>query len=103
MSFLGKVPLSLKGCENLQNELNIADGSLRAEYKEKDSSNEFKAQISPTATASCPSMNPSPQSPPTPHKIIRVKETSLSNPLSKLKSISLTPKKSTKSAKQTKR
>jgi len=99
----GKVPLSLKGCENLQNELNIADGSLRAEYKEKDSSNEFKAQISPTATASCPSMNPSPQSPPTPHKIIRVKETSLSNPLSKLKSISLTPKKSTKSAKQTKR
>jgi len=99
----GKVPLSLKGCENLQNELNIADGSLRAEYKEKDSSNEFKAQISPAATASCPSMNPSPQSPPTPHKIIRVKETSLSNPLSKLKSISLTPKKSTKSAKQTKR
>jgi len=73
----GKVPLSLKSCETLQNEFNIAEGGLK-----EDGSGVVA------------------QSPPTPHKIIRVKEpSSLLNPLQKLKSISLTPKKSTKAAK----
>ena len=73
----GKVPLSLKSCENLQNELNSAEG---------DGSNKEV------------------QSPPTPHKIIKVKEPSLcAQSLNKLKSISLTPKKSTKTSKQHKR
>merc|ERR1712045_153868 len=67
----------------LQNEFNIAEGGLRGDYPV------------PTTT----------QSPPTPHKIIRLKEPSLCNPLQKLKSISLTPKKSlsTKGSKTTKR
>eukprot|EP00090_Calanus_glacialis_P040544 TRINITY_DN7075_c0_g1_i1.p1 TRINITY_DN7075_c0_g1~~TRINITY_DN7075_c0_g1_i1.p1 ORF type:complete len:531 (-),score=189.28 TRINITY_DN7075_c0_g1_i1:932-2524(-) len=83
-SATGKAPLSLKSCEMLQNEFNIAEGGLRGDY--------------PT-----PSSNP--QSPPTPHKIIRLKELSLCNPLQKLKSISLTPKKnlSTKGPKVNKR
>lgn len=82
-SATGKVPLSLKSCEMLQNEFNIAEGGLRGDYPV------------PTTT----------QSPPTPHKIIRLKEPSLCNPLQKLKSISLTPKKSlsTKGSKTTKR
>ena len=70
-SSLGKIPLSLKSCEQLQNEFNIADGVHGRE-----------------AAAQGPS------SPPTPHKIIRVKEPGLCNPLQKLKQISLTPKKS---------
>ena len=93
----GKVPLSLKGCENLQNELNIAEGSLKSDYKEKEGAE----QSSPPSVQTSAATNP--QSPPTPHKIIRVKEPSICNPLHKLKSISLTPKKSTKSNKQTKR
>jgi len=86
-SATGKVPLSLKSCEMLQNEFNIAEGGLRGEYSV------------PTTTTS------STQSPPTPHKIIRLKEPSLCNPLQKLKSISLTPKKSlsTKGSKTAKR
>jgi len=77
-SAVGKVPLSLKSCERLQNEFNISENQH------------------------------SPQSPPTPHKIIRVKEVSgICNPLQKLRQISLTPKKnsrsSTKAAKGTKR
>jgi len=82
-SATGKVPLSLKSCEMLQNEFNIAEGGLRGDY--------------PTPSTT--------QSPPTPHKIIRLKEPSLCNPLQKLKSISLTPKKSlsTKGPKTTKR
>jgi len=96
----GKVTWGLKGCENLQNELNIAEGSLKGDYKEgagpdQSSPPNVQNSTSPSAT--------NPQSPPTPHKIIRVKEPSLCNPLHKLKSISLTPKKSTKSNKQTKR
>jgi len=88
----GKVPvLSLKGCESLQNELNMSEttGGLKggSEVGGQESSSPLKASIA--------------QSPPTPHKIIRVKESI--NPLNKLKSISLTPKKSTKSSKQTKR
>ena len=82
----GKVPLSLKGCESLQNELNMVEGSFKGDNKE------VGGQVPGPA-----------QSPPTPHKIIRVKEPSICNPLNKLKSISLTPKKSTKSSKQTKR
>jgi len=83
-SATGKVPLSLKSCEMLQNEFNIAEGGLRGEYPV------------PTTTSTT-------QSPPTPHKIIRLKEPSLCNPLQKLKSISLTPKKSlsTKGSKTT--
>ena len=88
----GKVPLSLKGCESLQNELNIAEGSFKGDNKEAGG----PVSGSPPAPATA-------QSPPTPHKIIRVKEPSICNPLNKLKSISLTPKKSTKSSKQTKR
>jgi len=85
-SATGKVPLSLKSCEMLQNEFNIAEGGLRGEYPV------------PTTTSTT-------QSPPTPHKIIRLKEPSLCNPLQKLKSISLTPKKSlsTKGSKTAKR
>jgi len=85
-SATGKVPLSLKSCEMLQNEFNIAEGGLRGEYPV------------PTSTSTT-------QSPPTPHKIIRLKEPSLCNPLQKLKSISLTPKKSlsTKGSKTAKR
>jgi len=89
----GKVPLSLKGYESLQNELNMSEGSFKGENKEAGG-----GQVPGSAPASGPA-----QSPPTPHKIIRVKEPSICNPLSKLKSISLTPKKSTKSSKQTKR
>jgi len=83
-SATGKVPLSLKSCEMLQNEFNIAEGGLRGDY---------------------PVPSSTPQSPPTPHKIIRLKEPSLCNPLQKLKSISLTPKKncSTKAPKVNKR
>lgn len=83
-SATGKAPLSLKSCEMLQNEFNIAEGSLRGDYP-------------------VPASNP--QSPPTPHKIIRLKEPSLCNPLQKLKSISLTPKKnlSTKAPKASKK
>lgn len=88
----GKVPLSLKGCESLQNELNIAEGSFKGDNKEAGG----PVPGSPPAPATA-------QSPPTPHKIIRVKEPIICNPLNKLKSISLTPKKSTKSSKQTKR
>lgn len=82
-SATGKAPLSLKSCEMLQNEFNIAEGGLRGDYPV------------PAST----------QSPPTPHKIIRLKEPSLCNPLQKLKSISLTPKKnlSTKGPKVNKR
>jgi len=69
-SSLGKAPLSLKSCEQLQNEFNILDGVHGREVA--------------AASAS---------SPPTPHKIIRVKEPGLCNPLQKLKQISLTPKK----------
>lgn len=73
-SAVGKIPLSLKSCERLQNEFNIAEG-----------------QHSQTCS--------SPRSPPTPHKIIRVKEVSgICNPLQKLKQISLTPKKSSRSS-----
>jgi len=84
-SATGKAPLSLKSCEMLQNEFNIAEGGLRGDY-------------------SAPTSN-GPQSPPTPHKIIRLKELSLLNPIQKLKSISLTPKKnsSTKCPKVNKR
>lgn len=89
----GKVPLSLKGCESLQNELNMVEGSFKGDTKEGQG-----GQAPGTAPPSGPA-----QSPPTPHKIIRVKEPSICNPLNKLKSISLTPKKSTKSSKQTKR
>ena len=89
----GKVPLSLKGYESLQNELNMSEGSFKGENKEAGG-----GQVPGSAPASGPA-----QSPPTPHKIIRVKEPSICNPLNKLKSISLTPKKSTKSSKQTKR
>jgi len=68
-SAVGKLPLSLKSCESLQYEFNIAETTVS-----------------------------SPQSPPTPHKIIRVKEVSaMLNPLQKLKQISLTPKKSSRS------
>jgi len=75
----GKVPLSLKSCENLQNEFNIAEVGGSNGSKELSS-------------------------PPTPHKIIKVKEPSLcAQSLNKLKSISLTPKKSTKTSKQSKR
>lgn len=75
----GKVPLSLKSCENLQNEFNIAEVGGSSSTKEVSS-------------------------PPTPHKIIKVKEPSLcAQSLNKLKSISLTPKKSTKTSKQSKR
>ena len=88
----GKVPLSLKGCESLQNELNMVEGSFKGDTKE----------VGGQAPGTAPSSGPA-QSPPTPHKIIRVKEPSICNPLNKLKSISLTPKKSTKSSKQTKR
>lgn len=73
-SSLGKAPLSLKSCEQLQNQFNIADGVHGREE------------------GGGPPAGPS--SPPTPHKIIRVKEPGLCNPLQKLKQISLTPKKS---------
>jgi histone-lysine N-methyltransferase SETD8 len=76
-SSLGKIPLSLKSCERLQNEFNIADG---------------------VHGSSTRSFLQSPSSPPTPHKIIRVKEPGLCNPLQKLKQISLTPKKSSGSS-----
>jgi len=69
-SSLGKAPLSLKSCEQLQNEFNIQDGVHGREAAATSAS-----------------------SPPTPHKIIRVKEPGLCNPLQKLKQISLTPKK----------
>jgi len=83
-SVTGKVPLGMKSCEMLQNEFNIAEGGLRGEY--------------PVATTTT-------ESPPTPHKIIGLKEPSLCNPLQKLKSISLSPKKSssTKGSKTAKR
>jgi len=89
----GKLPLSLKGCENLQNELNQADTKPEL----------ARSQANITTASSPPPSSPavSKPSPPTPHKIIRVKESI--NPLQKLKSISLTPKKSTKKATQTKR
>lgn len=88
----GKLPLSLKGCENLQNEMNQAD-------KDKPG-NDLKNKVS-NGLESPPTKSNITQSPPTPHKIIRVKESI--NPLQKLKSISLTPKKSTKNSKQAKR
>lgn len=69
-SSLGKIPLSLKSCERLQNEFNIAEGG--------HGNSQGAIQ--------------SPSSPPTPHKIIRVKEPGLCNPLQKLKQISLSPK-----------
>eukprot|EP00092_Neocalanus_flemingeri_P037403 GFUD01040728.1.p1 GENE.GFUD01040728.1~~GFUD01040728.1.p1 ORF type:complete len:535 (+),score=170.00 GFUD01040728.1:281-1885(+) len=80
-SATGKAPLSLKSCEMLQNEFNIAEGGLRGDY---------------------PANTSTPQSPPTPHKIIRLKEPSLMNPLQKLKSISLTPKNNSSSTKGSK-
>lgn len=93
----GKVPLSLKSCENLQNEFNIADGG---------SSVTATATTTP-ATSNSISMSSGTKeipSPPTPHKIIKMKEPSLcAQSLNKLKSISLTPKKSTKSTKQSKK
>jgi len=68
-SAMGKAPLSLQACERLQNEFNIAENPHLLGHH-------------------------STQSPPTPHKIIRVKEGSgICNPLQKLKQISLTPKK----------
>jgi len=72
-SAVGKAPLSLQACERLQSEFNIAENPrLLGDTRPYQS----------------------PKSPPTPHKIIRVKEASaLLNPLAKLKQISLTPKK----------
>jgi len=70
-SAVGKVPLSLQACERLQNDFNIAEA----------------LHLPPGTTSHYTT-----QSPPTPHKIIRVKE-GLCNPLQKLKQISLTPKK----------
>ena len=94
----GKVPLSLKSCENLQNEFNIADGGATVTTP---------AAATPTITtaaASSSTSNKETTSPPTPHKIIKMKEPSLcAQSLNKLKSISLTPKKSTKSTKQSKK
>ena len=87
----GKVPLSLKSCENLQNEFNIADGG----------NNQTTAGNSNNSNSAS---NKETTSPPTPHKIIKVKEPSLcAQSLNKLKSISLTPKKSTKTTKPSKR
>ena len=85
--WLGKpAEVRINEVEILQNELNMVEGSFKGDNKE------VGGQVPGPA-----------QSPPTPHKIIRVKEPSICNPLNKLKSISLTPKKSTKSSKQTKR
>jgi histone-lysine N-methyltransferase SETD8 len=92
-SVSGKLPLSLKGCENLQNELNLAD-------KDKAATTDLNTKAAPNVESPTSNSNIK-QSPPTPHKIIRVKESI--NPLQKLKSISLTPKKSTKNTKQAKR
>jgi len=75
-SSTGKIPLSLKSCEQLQNDFNIADGVHGSAARTLQSAS----------------------SPPTPHKIIRVKEPGLCNPLQKLKQISLTPKKSSGSS-----
>ena len=87
----GKVPLSLKSCENLQNEFNIADGGTTSTTL-SNSNNSNSASNKETS------------SPPTPHKIIKMKEPSLcAQSLNKLKSISLTPKKSTKTTKPSKR
>ena len=91
----GKVPLSLKSCENLQNEFNIADGGATVTI----------ASSANSATNSAnSSSNKEIPSPPTPHKIIKMKEPGLcAQSLNKLKSISLTPKKSTKTTKQSKK
>ena len=91
----GKVPLSLKSCENLQNEFNIADGGTTV-------TTTATTTISSSSTSS--TSNKETSSPPTPHKIIKMKEPSLcAQSLNKLKSISLTPKKSTKTTKQSKK
>ena len=92
----GKVPLSLKSCENLQNEFNIADGGATVTIA-------ATTTATSTSTTSSTSNKETP-SPPTPHKIIKMKEPSLcAQSLNKLKSISLTPKKSTKTTKQSER
>eukprot|EP00092_Neocalanus_flemingeri_P018245 GFUD01019745.1.p1 GENE.GFUD01019745.1~~GFUD01019745.1.p1 ORF type:complete len:312 (-),score=76.18 GFUD01019745.1:325-1260(-) len=74
----GKAPLSLKGSDILENEVNLVEDGKRG--------------VDPAPT-------PTPQSPLTPHKISRVEESSLSNALQKLKLLSLTPKKTTKDTK----
>ena len=90
----GKVPLSLKSCENLQNEFNIADGGATV----------TTTATTTTTTSSTSNKEKEAPSPPTPHKIIKMKEPSLcAQSLNKLKSISLTPKKSTKTTKQSKK
>ena len=92
----GKVPLSLKSCENLQNEFNIADGGTTATT--------VTTITTATTTSTSSTSNKETPSPPTPHKIIKMKEPSLcAQSLNKLKSISLTPKKSTKTTKQSKK
>jgi histone-lysine N-methyltransferase SETD8 len=93
----GKVPLSLKSCENLQNEFNIADGGASVTTATTANTASSTNNTSNTSNKEIPS-------PPTPHKIIKMKEPSLcAQSLNKLKSISLTPKKSTKTTKQSKR
>eukprot|EP00092_Neocalanus_flemingeri_P021180 GFUD01022954.1.p1 GENE.GFUD01022954.1~~GFUD01022954.1.p1 ORF type:complete len:313 (-),score=75.46 GFUD01022954.1:267-1205(-) len=74
----GKAPLSQKGPDILENEVNHVEDRKRG------------FNPAPTNT---------PQSPLTPHKMSRVEESSLSNALQKLKLLSLTPKKTTKDTK----
>eukprot|EP00092_Neocalanus_flemingeri_P018246 GFUD01019746.1.p1 GENE.GFUD01019746.1~~GFUD01019746.1.p1 ORF type:complete len:313 (-),score=77.41 GFUD01019746.1:325-1263(-) len=74
----GKAPLSQKGSDILENEVNLVE--------------DHKKGVNPAPT-------PTPQSPLTPHKISRVEESSLSNALQKLKLLSLTPKKTAKDTK----
>eukprot|EP00092_Neocalanus_flemingeri_P018244 GFUD01019744.1.p1 GENE.GFUD01019744.1~~GFUD01019744.1.p1 ORF type:complete len:312 (-),score=84.47 GFUD01019744.1:325-1260(-) len=78
----GKAPLSQKGSDILENEVNLVE--------------DHKKGVNPAPT-------PTPQSPLTPHKMSRVEESSLSNALQKLKLLSLTPKKTTKDTKIKKR
>jgi len=98
----GKVPLSLKSCENLQNEFNIADGGTTVTTNTNTTTNTPNTTTISSSTSS--TSNKETPSPPTPHKIIKMKEPSLcAQSLNKLKSISLTPKKSTKTTKQSKK
>jgi len=99
----GKVPLSLKSCENLQNEFNIADGGSTVTATTSTTTTSSSSSA-PSNSISISSGTKETPSPPTPHKIIKMKEPSLcAQSLNKLKSISLTPKKSTKSTKQSKK